>query len=199
VFDVALRRLVDPALRQVAQGFANIGIKANQLTITGAIIGIGAGVAIANHAYPLALVLVIINRVIDGLDGMVARIKGATAWGGYLDSIADFVFYAAVPVGFGLAEVSNLQPALMLTASFVMTGASFLAYAAIAAQYGIKDDAQQKAFYYARGFIEGGETIAFFMLMCALPHLFSLLAYMLTGLCLVSVLHRLWIARHMFA
>jgi phosphatidylglycerophosphate synthase len=195
VFDIALRRVVDPILGQVAPLIANAGIRANQLTIAGAVIGIGAGTAIAYQAYSLALALVILNRIVDGLDGMVARIHGATPWGGYLDSVADFVFYAAVPVGFGLAQEGNLLSALLLTASFILTGVSFLAFAAIAAQYDIKQESQQKAFYYARGIIEGGETIAFFVIMCALPHLFAPLASILTGLCIVSVLHRLWLAR----
>ncbi len=199
MFDVALRNIVDPLLRHAASVLARVGVSANGITLTGAIIGVGAGWAVASQDYGLSLLLVILNRVLDGLDGLVARISGASAWGGYLDSVADYIFYVAIPIGFGIAEPANLLPALMLTASFVLTSVSFLAFAAIAAQSGSQNGPeQQKAFFYAPGIIEGGETIAFFVAMCLFPNWFAALASILAGLCLLTVAHRVWLAHRTF-
>jgi phosphatidylglycerophosphate synthase len=205
MFDGVLRKIVDPLLVGVARALANSGVSANLLTLTGAVVGIGAGLAVASQYYSLTLTLIILNRLLDGLDGMVARIKGPTPWGGYLDSIADYIFYVAIPVGFGLAIASNLLPALILSATFVLTAVSFLAFAAIVAQSGVAQSGvqnisgQQKAFFYARGIIEGGETIGFFLMMCVFPGWFAGLAYILAGLCIVSVVHRMWVAHKAFA
>ena len=47
MFDVALRRLVDPILVRMAVWVAGTGISANALTIFGAALGLGAAIFIA--------------------------------------------------------------------------------------------------------------------------------------------------------
>jgi phosphatidylglycerophosphate synthase len=199
MFDAHLRALVDPPLGWAAKTLSKSGVGANTITLSGAVLGIGAGLAVALQYYLLALALIALNRLLDGLDGMVARINGATAWGGYLDSIADYIFYAALPLGFGFAKTGNQLPALVLLASFVLSAVSFLAFAAIAAQSGIKDDNQQKAFYYSSGLIEGAETIAFFLVMCLVPTGFAFMAYLLAFLCVLTVGQRLRLAWRVLA
>ena len=98
MLDVQLRRIVDPALDRMAAGLAKSGIGANALTVLGAATGLTAAAAISQNSFGLALILIVINRMIDGLDGAVARINGPTEFGGYLDSLADFLFYVSVPV-----------------------------------------------------------------------------------------------------
>jgi len=73
---------------------------------------------------------------LDGLDGAVARHGTPTAFGGYLAIVCDMAFYAAVPVGFALAEAGNAIWAALLLASFVCTCASFLGRAVMAARRG---------------------------------------------------------------
>lgn len=196
MFDIGLRRAIDPALNRVANRVAKTGISANAITAVGALLGIAAGAALTSHQYKLALAFVIANRIADGLDGAVARIDGASLWGGYLDAIADYIFYIAVPVGFGLAEPDNVLPALVLVASFTLTAVSFLAYAAIAAKADLAEDTHgPKAFLYSTGLMEGGETIAFFIAMCIFPAYFTPFAIVFAGLCVLTVAQRIWIAR----
>jgi phosphatidylglycerophosphate synthase len=141
------------------------------------------------------LALIILNRIMDGLDGALARRNGPSVWGGYLDSLCDFLFYVAVPVGFAYAAPANIWPALLLVASFTLTAVSFLALAAIMA--GRDMGHGEKAFTYFSGLMEGGETIAFFILMCLFPAQFPILAMVFTALCLVTVGQRLWLAQRL--
>lgn len=192
MFDTRLRPLIDPPLERAARLIARTGVSANALTVAGALVGLGAGAAVATQYYGLALALVIVNRLLDGIDGPLARIRGSTDFGGYLDIVCDFIFYAAIPVGFGLADERNLQPALVLLGSFVAAGTSFLAYAVIAAKRGIETRAQgQKTFFYEAGFAEGAETIATFVLACLMPQWFVAIAYAYAALCALTVLGRL--------
>jgi phosphatidylglycerophosphate synthase len=46
----------------------------------------------------------VLNRLFDGLDGALARRRGLTDAGGFLDISLDFLFYALVPFGFMLAD-----------------------------------------------------------------------------------------------
>jgi phosphatidylglycerophosphate synthase len=197
MFDVALRKWIDPALNSAASRIARTGISANALTIIGAGAAVIIGSTIANGAFVTAIILITINRLLDGLDGAVARVNGQTAFGGYLDSLADYIFYLAVPIGFAFYNADNQLPALLLTASFTLTAVSFLAFAAIASQNpDIRNDHGPKAFLYTTGLMEGGETIAFFILMAIWPAYFAGIASLFTALCLITIVQRLWMAYH---
>jgi phosphatidylglycerophosphate synthase len=194
MFDARLRRLINPLLEIAAKGIAKTGVGANGVTVIGAIVGLGAGYAIAREQYLLGMLLIIANRLADGLDGPLARLRGSTEFGGYLDSLADYVFYIAVPFGFAIAAPANVWPALLLIASFTLTAVSFLALAAVLAGRDLGHG--EKAFAYSTGLMEGGETIAFYMAMCLFPAQFAVLATIFAGLCVATVGQRLWLAHH---
>jgi phosphatidylglycerophosphate synthase len=167
------------------------GISANLLTICGGALAICAGFALAGGHTHVGLVLVIANRLLDGLDGPVARITGPTDFGGYLDIVADFLFYLAVPLGFGLAAPQNLIPALVLACCFGLTGISFLAFATLAAKRGLETTAHgRKSFFYSTGIAEGTETIIVFILCCLWPAHFPTIALAYAGLCILTVIQR---------
>ena len=92
MLDAAARRLITPRLDYAGARLARIGLKANVVTIAGLAIGALVIPALAFEAYGLALVIVLFNRFIDGLDGAVARFSGITDLGGYLDIVAEFCF-----------------------------------------------------------------------------------------------------------
>lgn len=193
MFDTRLRQLMDPALNRMGAWIAHSGISANAITLTGAALVVPLFYALLAQSWVLALALLIANRLLDGLDGAVARIRGPSLWGGYLDSLCDYVFYIAVPLGFAFASPANELSALMLVASFTLTAVSFLALAAILAGRDLGHGS--KAFTYSTGLMEGGETIAFFIAMCLFPVLFPQLALLFAVLCIVTVAQRLWQAR----
>lgn len=200
MFDVALRRLVDPTLFRMARMLADARFSANALTITGAAIGLGAAFFITQGNYTAALACIVLNRIFDGLDGAIARINGPTEFGGYLDSLCDFLFYVSIPVAFGILSADNQMPALLLVASFTLTAVSFLGFAAIAARRNEDDGAHgPKAFIYSTGLMEGAETIAFFLLFCLLPAFFPSLAIIFAVLCLMTVAQRITLAAKSFS
>jgi phosphatidylglycerophosphate synthase len=199
MFDAALRRLIDPTLGRGAGWLARSGASANVLTLVGAAVGLAAAAAISQQQFGIGLALIVLNRILDGVDGAVARINGPTEFGGYLDTLADFLFYVSVPVAFGLGADANLLPALLLVSAFTLTAVSFLGFAAIAARSGIKDGAHgPKAFIYSTGLMEGGETIVFFVLFCLFPDHFPALANIFAMLCLATVAQRTMLAAQSF-
>lgn len=199
MFDAKLRPLIDPPLNHVGRSLARLGIGANTVTLIGAAIGLAAGVAIANGLFWTGLGLIIANRLLDGLDGAIARATGPSDFGGYLDIVADFAFYVAVPVGFGFAAADNLPAALVLVAAFTLTGISFLSFAVIAAKRGLETTAHgQKSFFYNTGLAEGTETIMAFALMCVFPATFPVIAVVYAALCVVTVIQRSIAARATF-
>lgn len=191
MFDAKLRPLIDPPLNAIGRTLAGVGVTANALTFTGLALGLGGAAAIALGHLGWGLGLIIANRLLDGLDGAVARARGPSDLGGYFDIVADFAFYVSIPLGFGILAPANTLPALVLTASFVLTGVSFLAFAVIAAKRGAQTDAHgRKSFFYSTGLAEGAETIAVFIAMCAAPAWFGAIAYAYAGLCVLTVVQR---------
>jgi phosphatidylglycerophosphate synthase len=191
MFDAKLRPLIDPPLNAMGRVLVRTGITANMLTFAGLAIGLGGAIAIALGNIWLGLGLIIANRVLDGLDGAVARASEPTALGGYFDIVADFAFYVSVPLGFGILTSENTLPALVLVASFVLTGVSFLAFAVVAAEKGAETEAHgKKSFFYSTGLAEGTETIAVFIAMCVFPAHFNVIAFAYAGLCVLTVIQR---------
>ncbi|MEQ1689029.1 MAG: CDP-alcohol phosphatidyltransferase family protein [Sphingopyxis sp.] len=199
MFDARLRPLIDPPLNRAGRVLARWGIGANSVTVAGMLIGVGAGWGIAVGHFTAALILIALSRLCDGLDGAIARATSKTAFGGYLDIVCDFAFYVAVPLGFGLADPANTAAAMCLIAAFTLTGISFLAFAAIAAERGLETSAHgQKSFFYSTGIAEGAETIAVFAAMCLIPAWFAQIAFGYAALCLFTVAQRSWLAWRVF-
>jgi phosphatidylglycerophosphate synthase len=191
MLDARLRPLIDPPLNAAGRMLAGLGVTANGLTFTGLALGLAGAAAIAFGHIGWGLALIIANRLLDGLDGAVARVRGPSDLGGYFDIVADFAFYVSVPVGFGVLGAANQLPALVLVASFVLTGVSFLAFAVIAAKRGATTEAHgKKSFFYSTGLAEGTETIAVFIAMCLWPAWFGPIAYSYAALCVLTVFQR---------
>jgi phosphatidylglycerophosphate synthase len=185
MLDPVLRRWIDPSLDRAGALLAARGVSANFLSLTGLAIGLSAVPLLAFGHYGAALAVILLNRLLDGLDGAVARHSRATAFGGYLDIVCDMAFYAAIPLGFALARPENALWASLLLASFVCTCASFLGRAVMAAGRGESDTGARgrKSFFHAAGLMEGTETILAFILFCLLPDLFPWLAGIVAAFC----------------
>lgn len=199
MLDARLRPLIDPPLNRLGRALAGWGIGANAITVAGMWVGLAAGFAIALGHVAAGLALILINRLLDGLDGAVARATRMSDFGGYLDIVADFVFYVAVPVGFAALDAANCLPAVMLLASFALTGTSFLAFATMAAKRGLETTAHgRKSFFYYTGLAEGTETIVAFVMMCLWSSHFGQIALFFAALCIATVVQRTLVARAHF-
>ncbi|NAW64976.1 CDP-alcohol phosphatidyltransferase family protein [Photobacterium halotolerans] len=167
---------------------------ANQITVTGFGIGLLTLPALICQQYWLALCFIILNRIFDGLDGALARRRGITDCGGFLDIALDFLFYSLVPFGFILADpTQNAVAGAFLIFAFVGTGSSFLAFAIMAGKRNIDNPVyQHKSLFYLGGLTEGTETIACFVLFCLLPEHFALIAWIFGTLCWVTTATRIW-------
>ena len=191
MFDAQLRPLVDRVLDPVGALVARTGVTANQISFAGFALGLGAAVAVAFGAGTAAVLLIIANRLLDGLDGAVARSTGSTDLGAYLDITLDFLFYSAVPFAFAVADPANATATAFLIFSFVGTGSSFLAFAIIAQKRGISTEIRgKKGFFYLGGLTEGSETIIFLLVVAFWPDLFVPLAWVFGCLCWITTVTR---------
>ncbi len=192
MLDKYLVPVVRRPCRVIAQTLASAGISANQVSIVGFVAGILSIASIALGVFWLALLLLLLNRVADGVDGELARLTNPTDAGAFLDICLDFIFYSSFPLGFVFfnAEANSL-PAAVLIASFVGTATSFLAFSNFAQKRGIEHpDFNYKGLYYLNGLAEGSETVIVFVLMCVFHTHFPLLAFTFAALCIATTVTR---------
>ncbi len=200
MFDAVMRPTIDRVLNPFGRILARAGVSANHVTAGAVCFGLLAVGFIAAGQFDIALVLVVLNRLADGLDGAVARASKSTDFGGYLDIVSDFIFYSAVPFAFAVFDPANAIAAAFLILSFVGTGSSFLAFAILAEKHKVSTDIRgKKSFYYLGGLTEGGETILLLLAMLIWPPYFIYLAWGFGVLCWITTGTRIWAAFRVFS
>lgn len=194
MFDRSVSHLIAPSVQRLARQANRLGLTADQLTLLGFLLGILAALLITFGAYLAGAIAILASRLLDALDGAVARLTRATDAGGFLDIALDFVFYASIPLAFAFSDPSrNALPAAVLLAAFIGTGSSFLAFAVMAAKRDLSNLATpNKSFYFLGGLTEASETLLCFMAMCVWPGLFIELAYGFAALCAITTVTRIW-------
>lgn len=185
--------VIQKPLQASAKVFHRRGVKADTVTVVGFALGLVCVPLLAFGFPHLALVFLLLNRIADGIDGELARLDSPSDAGGFLDITLDFIFYAVFPIGFAaLDPAQNALPAAVLIASFVGTGASFLAFATLADKHSVRSpDFEYKSLYYLNGLAEGTETIVCFVLMCLFATYFAQLAWLFSILCLITATNRI--------
>jgi phosphatidylglycerophosphate synthase len=194
------RRRLDPLLDAIAARLERVGVTANAVTFASAAVGLAASGAVAFGYLWLALALLLVSRLGDGLDGAIARRTRPTDFGGYLDIVLDFLFYGAFPLGFVLLDpVANAVAGAVLILSFYVNGASFLAYATIAEKRKMESTARgKKSLFFTVGLAEATETILVFTAFCLFPAWFSALAYLFAALTFYTAVSRVTLAWRTF-
>ena len=138
------------------------------VTFVGFVCGIGACVAFASIGRWLALVLWLVNRMFDGLDGAVARVVGPTDRGGFVDIVSDFAVYGGFVVAVAYAQPDARVAAVALLCAYYVSGAAFLAWSSLAEKRA-RVVGDNRSLHFVGGIAEGAETIVVYVLLCVWP------------------------------
>ena len=202
MFDVLLRALKDRLLEPLAR-LLGAGVAPNAVTVLAWLVGMGAGAAGWRRAYGLALALWALNRLLDGLDGSLARVHGRqTDFGGYLDILLDFAVYTAVPTGLALGRPTApvLAACAALLGSFFVNAASWMYLSAVLERRGAGAAArgERTTVTMPPGLIAGAETVVLYTLFLLVPSRLTELFALMAALVYVTVAQRLvWAHRHL--
>jgi phosphatidylglycerophosphate synthase len=134
------------------------GVRPGLITTVGWVGGLACIISVVTHHWIFALVLWLFNRICDALDGAVARWRGPTDLGGYLDIVADFSIYGGFLVGVGLAEPSTRIACLVLFLLYYLSGTTFLTLSSlIEKRRRLRHD--ERSIEFVGGLAEGFETV----------------------------------------
>ncbi len=204
MFDDLLRSLKDRLLEPLARA---LGPRCPPAAVSLAALAAGFGAAwlAAEQRYTWALVAWLVNRVLDGLDGVLARVYGrASDLGGYLDILCDFAVYALVPIGLviGAPTPEAWRALAVLLASFYLNAASWMYLAALLERRGQGAAPPDRVTSVAMpaGLVAGTETIVFYLLFLLFPSQLVPLFFTMAALVLVGVTQRaIWAGRRLRA
>ena len=187
MIDKELNKHTSTLLNRIANTLYERGVEPNWVTLLGLALAFLCFVALSYGLFYLGLILILINRFLDGLDGSLARLGTPRKFGAFFDITSDFAFYALIPLGFAVVSPHEYAlPTAFLLAAFYVNGSSFLAEAIIIEKYNIKIDQADKGFFYSFGLIEGFETICFFLFICLFPNVYANAAYIFFTLTLLT-------------
>ncbi|AOW93975.1 hypothetical protein BFN03_18455 [Rhodococcus sp. WMMA185] len=170
MIDQYLRRKLDRPLARCAAAIDIPSITPDRITGVGLALGLGSAVTAGLQLWWVALVLWLLSRLADGLDGPLARRRRAhrsthddAGAGGFFDITADFIVYGSTVVGVAIgasaAYGAPWWPFLLVLLAYYINGSAFLAFSSIAERSGRSlDDGRSLSFL--GGLAEGTETIA---------------------------------------
>lgn len=185
MFDEWFRRHKERLLAPLARWLGRF-ISPIALTLVGLAVGLGAAAAASREAWRVALTLWLLNRFVDGVDGVLARqSKRQSELGGYLDIVCDFAVYAALPLGVALALETRAAwlATTVLLASWFVNAASWMYLAALLEKRGAGAAARGEftSVTMPRGLVAGTETVLFLALFVIMPAHYVPLAWAMTA------------------
>jgi phosphatidylglycerophosphate synthase len=192
MFDTFMRRLKDRLIEPLATPLGSVSPVF--ITILGLLTGLAtAWLAVIGSVVPSLLVW-LLSRILDGLDGLIARrFNKQSDFGGYLDIVCDFAVYAAVPIGLTLSQpttVNFIALAIML-ASFYVNAASWMYLSALLEKRAARDESTQTSIIMPSGLIGGTESITAFCIFLLFPAHIALLFGIFSALVFATVIQRL--------
>ena len=196
MLDARIRELIAPATGATARGLHRLGVGPGSITGAGLLVGLGCCVAAALGGWGVALALWLANRTIDGLDGAVARLRGATDLGGMLDFLADFVVYAGFPVAVAVAITDTRLAVAALLAAYLLNNVALLSFSSIIEKRGIALG-DERSLRFTAGLTEGTETIVCYALVCLIPDHAGTIFWIFTALVMITVAQRIALAVRM--
>ena len=186
MLDTALRARLAPSLDRAAARLDARGVRPGALTALGLAVGLGACAAAALAAWPLALGLWGLNRVLDGLDGPLARRRGPTDLGGMLDFLADFVVYGGFVLGVAVAVPGARVAVCALLVAYLLNNVALLSFASLVEKRGLAFG-DERSLRLTPALTEGAETILAYVAFCVAPAHADVVAWVFCALVLVSV------------
>ena len=201
MLDLRLRIVKDRALAPIAESLAG-RVSPLTLSVASMLLCVAAGVLAWQSAPALAVLCWLTGRLLDGLDGPVARSSGQDSdVGGYTDLLLDTIGYAAIPLGVaaGASDARHWAIAAVLLATFYVNTVSVLLLSAILEKRSIGKAhfGETTTIALPPALVEGSETILIFTLALAIPAWADTIFVVMALGVVVSVLQRAGTARRL--
>lgn len=199
MFDETLRLLKERVYVPLVKLVGRTGVSPTQVTLVGFVFGmLSAWIARDAASWKTASLCWWIGRILDGLDGSLARYTNRqTEFGGYVDILCDFTVYSVLPLSIvhsvrdavGFAGFNVL--ALLLGSYFVNAASLFMLSSLLEKRGKAGSKAELTSVTMPRGLVEGLETMIAYQLFLLFPQQCVELMFGFFSLVCVTILLRL--------
>ena len=196
MFDTQLRPLKDGVFDPCCR-FLPLFITPLQITIAAFLAGQLSCLFATQQRVILSLTFWAMNRILDCLDGALARYREtASDLGGFLDLLADFILYSLIPiaVAHGTESISATWRGVAVLESTFHVNNFILFYVAAVAEKrratSAKASKELTSVIMQPALIEGMESAVIFTLMLAFPSRICALSWTMASLVTVGILQR---------
>ncbi len=202
MIDRALRRHKELLLAPIAR-ITPRAVHPSAVTAAALVPGLGAAVAAGVGAPAVAVSLWLVNRLLDGLDGTIARLGGRQSErGAYADMLLDVVVYAAIPLGIAAGQDTRAAwiASAALLAAFYVNAISWSYLSALLERRGAGASArgEMTAITMPSGLVEGAETVVLLAIALAVPGWSVAVMWVMAAGVAISVLQRAhWAVRRL--
>jgi phosphatidylglycerophosphate synthase len=155
MIDEPFRRWLARSAAAPAQWMHRLGLSPNAVTLAATVLGVTAAVVVSRGLFVTGLTLWLVGRILDGYDGLLARLSGkASLFGGFLDitldMLADQWLWLIVLVGYVMAITTTLALSSLLERADRTLGGD-------------------RSLQFTPGIAEGGETTVLYSAIALLP------------------------------
>lgn len=189
MLDARARRLVAPALDRAGARLSDAGVAPLALTAAGWLAGVASCLAVASQHWLIGLILWLVNRLLDGLDGPTARRRAATDLGGFLDIVADFSIYGGFVAAVAVAVPDARLACVALLLAYYLSGTAFLALSSLVERRA-RTEGDGRSLRFIGGLAEGTETIGVYVLFCLLPAHAATIAWVFAAAVAITAVQR---------
>lgn len=198
MFDERFRAVFAGVVAGPVHALARLGVSPNQVTVAAGVIGAGAGLLVARGHAIAGLAVWLGSRVLDGMDGVLARETGrGSAFGGYLDITFDMIAYSAMLLGIDVVHPEGGVVWAVILAGYLLVTTSTLALAAALEAKQDKLVHTDRSVRFTPGFAEAGETTATYVLLVLLPEFAVPIAWAWVVLLGATLVQRTLVARRL--
>jgi len=196
MFDDAFRARFQPAVQPLVVWLARAGVTPNAVTVTTFVVALLGAITVAAVDPRAGVVVWLISRIGDGLDGALARATGlSSAFGGFLDITLDMAAYSAMVIAFAVVHPEYAIGWMAVLAGYVIVITTTLALSDAARASGTHLSATDRTFQFTRGITEAGETNVAYVIWAFLPAWLPWAIWLWAAALLVTGAQRMILAR----
>lgn len=180
-----------------ARWMQRAGWSPDAVTVMGFLVSGSAVWPIAVGSLRLGIALWLAGRILDGYDGLLARMSGrATLFGGFLDITLDMLAYSAMAVAFAIRMPEDHLLWMLVLSGYVLVITTTLALSSML-ERADRQLGGDRSLQFTPGLAEGGETTIVYALIALVPQwsVWVLKGWLL--LLAITVIDRLRLARRL--
>jgi phosphatidylglycerophosphate synthase len=197
MLDELFRRGMQRTAAAPARWMHRLGVTPNMVTVAACVLGLTAAALVARGQAVVGISVWIASRVLDGYDGILARLSGrATLFGGFLDITLDMLAYSSMAVAFAVARPEQWTLWMIVLVGYVMAITTTLALSSLL-ERADRTLGGDRSLQFTPALAEGGETSIVYVTVVLLPAWADGILWGWIALLALTALGRLRLARRL--